>query len=134
MGARWPFQPGQQCGLRCGRFEHQLIADLLELLEVNLIGAVVTTKAFIPLLRQGKGRIINIGLISGLKVRPARSRVATAPRSLPWRRSATLCGWNCDRGESRVSVVEPGNIETPIWQKGLEAGDKMLAAWPPRAF
>ena len=68
MGARGLFSLVNNAGYGLAApIEYQPIADLRQLLEVNLIGAVAVTKAFIPLLRQGKGRIINIGSISGLE-------------------------------------------------------------------
>jgi NAD(P)-dependent dehydrogenase (short-subunit alcohol dehydrogenase family) len=30
----------------------------------------------------------------------------------------------------KVSVIEPGNINTPIWQKGIEWGQDMIAKLP----
>jgi NAD(P)-dependent dehydrogenase (short-subunit alcohol dehydrogenase family) len=33
-----------------------------------------------------------------------------------------------------VSVVEPGAIRTPIWDKGLESARERTGRWPPRAL
>ena len=39
-------------------------------LEVNLIGQVAVTQAFVPMLRQAKGRIVNMSSISGRVASP----------------------------------------------------------------
>ena len=50
--------------------EFQPLADFRRQLEVNLIGHVAMTQAFLPLIRRGKGRIVNIGSVGGLLVLP----------------------------------------------------------------
>ncbi|WP_052128972.1 SDR family NAD(P)-dependent oxidoreductase [Neosynechococcus sphagnicola] len=39
--------------------------DLRRQFEVNVIGQVMVTQAFLPLIRQSRGRIINIGSVGG---------------------------------------------------------------------
>ena len=46
------------------------IEEIRKLMEVNVIGLFAVTKAMIPLLRKGKGRIINIGSSSSLMAFP----------------------------------------------------------------
>ena len=41
------------------------------LLNVNLIGQIAVTQAFLPLIRKGKGRIVNIGSIGGIQPFPS---------------------------------------------------------------
>ena len=40
--------------------------DILRVLAVNFLGPVNVCKAFLPLLRQGKGRLVNIASNSGM--------------------------------------------------------------------
>lgn len=40
-------------------------ADLRQQFDVNVIGQIAVTQAFLGLVRQGKGRIINLGSMSG---------------------------------------------------------------------
>jgi NAD(P)-dependent dehydrogenase (short-subunit alcohol dehydrogenase family) len=84
-------------------------------LEVNVIGQVAVTRAMIPLLRRGHGRIVFMGSMFG--------RVAT-PFIAPYSASkfALEAIGESLREELRpwdiaVSVVEPGVIRTPIWEK-----------------
>jgi NAD(P)-dependent dehydrogenase (short-subunit alcohol dehydrogenase family) len=48
-----------------GPLEFLPLDDLRSQMEVNVIGQVAVTQSFLPLLRKGKGRIVNIGSIGG---------------------------------------------------------------------
>ncbi len=48
-----------------GPLEYLSIEELRWQFEVNVIGQVAITQAFLPMIRQTKGRIINIGSVSG---------------------------------------------------------------------
>lgn len=94
------------------------IEDLREQLEVNLIGSVATTQAFLPLLRRASGRIVNMGSISGRIAAPvmgpyAISKFAVRAFSDSLRRELQQWGMS-------VSLVEPGAIATPIWKKATQ--------------
>lgn len=86
-----------------------------KLLEVNLIGAVSVTKNFIPLVRKTKGRIVNISSISGRIALPfvgfyAASKFGLEAVSDSLR--VELRPWKIP-----VSLIEPGDVATPIWEK-----------------
>ena len=87
-------------------------------LEINVIGQVAVTQAFLPHLRRAKGRIVNIGSISGRIAMPmigpyAISKFGLEAFSDSLRRE--LRPWGIG-----VSLVEPGAIATPIWQKSID--------------
>jgi NAD(P)-dependent dehydrogenase (short-subunit alcohol dehydrogenase family) len=101
-----------------GALEFIPLDDLREQLEVNLIGQVATTQAFLPLLRRASGRIVNIGSISGRSASPmlgpyAMSKFALRAFNDSLRRE--LHSWGM-----QVSLVEPGAIATPIWEKAKD--------------
>src|SRR5439155_3574156 len=48
-----------------GPLEFIPIEELRKQLEVNVIGQIAVTQVFLPLLRKGHGRIVNMGSISG---------------------------------------------------------------------
>ena len=92
------------------------IAALRHQLEVNSIAPVAVTQAFLPLLRRARGRVVNVSSING--------RVAS-PFSGPYCMSkfALEAFTDCLRQEladwgMHVAVVEPGAIDTAIWDKG----------------
>jgi len=89
--------------------------DLRHILDVNVVGQVAVTQAFLPLLRAARGRILFIGSVGG--------RVAF-PYAGPYHASKFALEAVADsmRAELRpqgvsVSLLEPGPIATPIWAK-----------------
>jgi NAD(P)-dependent dehydrogenase (short-subunit alcohol dehydrogenase family) len=99
-------------------------------LEVNVIGQIAVTQAFLPLIRQGRGRIINIGSPSGFFAPPflgpyAATKFAMEAFTDALRREVR--SWGIE-----VSLVEPGAVETPIWDKSLEGANRMEAELPAR--
>ncbi len=111
--------------------EHQPIDDFRRQIEVNLIGQVAVTQAFIPLLRAARGRIVNMSSIGGKVAVPllgayAASKFGLKGFSDTLRRE--LRPWGIE-----VAVIEPGTIATPIWDKGLASGDELTAAMPAEA-
>ena len=105
-------------------------SELLRLqLEINVIGLHAVTVAMLPLLRRAKGRIVHLGSIAG--------RVAS-PFIGPYTASkhAVEGLTDCLRLElapegMHVAVIEPGQVRTPIWDKGLasfaRAGERIPA-------
>jgi NAD(P)-dependent dehydrogenase (short-subunit alcohol dehydrogenase family) len=100
---------------------HQPIADFRYQMEVNLVGALIVTQAFIPLLgsdpalRGNPGRIINISSVGGKNGAPflgayAASKHALEGLSESLRRELMLYGID-------VIIIGPGSVATPIWDK-----------------
>jgi NAD(P)-dependent dehydrogenase (short-subunit alcohol dehydrogenase family) len=94
------------------------IGALRHQLEVNTIAPAAVTQAFLPLLRRVRGRVVNVSSVNG--------RVAS-PFSGPYCMSkfALEAFTDCLRQEladwgMHVVVIEPGAIETPMWDKGRE--------------
>lgn len=98
-----------------GPIEFLDVDQLRKAFEVNFFGAVAVTQALIPLLRRGRGRIVNISSVSGLVAAPFLSPYSTGKFALEAFSDALrleLSPWKI-----RVAVVEPGAIDTPIWDK-----------------
>jgi NAD(P)-dependent dehydrogenase (short-subunit alcohol dehydrogenase family) len=100
-------------------------------LEVNVVGQVAVIQAFMPLLRRGRGRIVNIGSIGGRVALPfvapyAASKFALEAITDSLRRELMPSG-------IEVSIVSPGGVSTEIWDRGLKAADDIRAKLPPRA-
>ncbi len=99
--------------------------------EVNVVGVLAVTQALLPLLRTGPGRIVNISSVSGRLASPfvgpyCASKFALEALSDSLR--VELNPWRIP-----VSVVEPGVINTPIWQKSLAANASVLDEMPPES-
>ncbi|MDP3936793.1 MAG: SDR family NAD(P)-dependent oxidoreductase [Deltaproteobacteria bacterium] len=100
--------------------------------EVNFFGFVAVTQTFLPLLRKARGRIVNISSIGGRVASPfigpyAASKYAMEGASDALRRELRGTG-------VQVSLIEPGAIATPIWEKGQKAGNESLAALSEEAL
>jgi NAD(P)-dependent dehydrogenase (short-subunit alcohol dehydrogenase family) len=94
---------------------------LRNVLEVNLVGQVAVTQAFLPLIREAPGTIVFIASIGGRIASPFMSPYNTskfAVEALGESLRQELAPWNID-----VVVIEPGSIDTPIWSKGAETID-----------
>jgi NAD(P)-dependent dehydrogenase (short-subunit alcohol dehydrogenase family) len=100
-------------------------------LEVNVIGQVAVTQAFLPALRRAKGRIVNISSVGGRVAVPLlspynASKFAIEGLSDSLRRELRPLG-------VQVALVEPGAIATEIWRKGTATAADLLADAPPEA-
>jgi len=111
-----------------GPLEILPIQDIQRLLEVNVIGVLAVTKAFLPLLRQSRGRIINMGSTSGLLALPCLSTYAASKFAL----EAITDSLRVELSPFGISVIiiEAGNVETPIWEKGVAVTDKITDDTP----
>jgi len=114
-----------------GPIEFMPLEELRRTLEVNLIGQVAVTQAFIPLIRKGKGTIVFIASIGGRVASPFMSPYNTskfAVEALGESLRHELTPWDID-----VAVVEPGSIDTDIWAKGNEQLREQLGEMPEDA-
>jgi NAD(P)-dependent dehydrogenase (short-subunit alcohol dehydrogenase family) len=105
------------------RFRHQL--------EVNLIGQMAVTQAFIPALRRGGGRIVNVSSIGGRVALPLVSAYNASKFGLEGL-SDSLRRELRSQGVD-VILIEPGGVKTPIWNKAQDLADDMLEDMPPDA-
>eukprot|EP01147_Barroeca_monosierra_P005175 gene5175-7020_t len=83
--------------------------------EVNVFGTIAVTQAFLPMLRESKGRIVNIGSIAGLIAMPGSSIYSATKFALEGL-TDSLRREMADFGVS-VSMVEPGYVATAIVSK-----------------
>jgi len=111
--------------VRPGPLEFQPLDDFRRQLEVNLFGHLAVTQAFLPLVRKGQGRIVNVGSIGGRLVLPlhgAYSASKFAMEALSDALRLELRQWSI-----HVSLVDPGGSDTAIFGKTLKAIDEMKA-------
>ena len=115
-----------------GPLEFLAPEDLRQQLEVNVIGQIVVTQAFLPLIRKGKGRIVNIGSIAGKMATPflgPYSASKFAMEALTDSLRQELRPWGI-----RVAIVEPGSIATPIWKKSQAMAEELERNLPEEAM
>jgi NAD(P)-dependent dehydrogenase (short-subunit alcohol dehydrogenase family) len=111
-----------------GPLETLPIEDLRRQLEVNLVAQVAVTQAMLPLIRRASGRIVFVSSIGG--------RIAL-PFGGPYHASkyGIEAVADCMRQELRpwridVAAIEPGSIDTPIWETGERIADEIAARTP----
>jgi len=100
--------------------------------EVNVFGLIAVTQALLPLLRRARGRIVNIGSIAGRVTTPLMSPYCASKHAVEAVTDALrleLAPWGM-----QVSVIEPGVVATPIWEKGTAQMREGLASMPPEAL
>jgi NAD(P)-dependent dehydrogenase (short-subunit alcohol dehydrogenase family) len=100
-------------------------------LEVNLVGQLAVTQAFLPALRAGRGRIVNVSSIGGRFALPLAGAYNASKFGLEGV-SDSLRRELLSQGVD-VVVIEPGGVKTPIWRKGDALATEMLADMPPEA-
>jgi len=109
----------------------QPVEEIRAVWEVNVLGAVIVSQAFIPLLGAdaaltgGPGRIVNITSVAGKLAPPfvgdyAMSKHALEAFTDSLRRELMLYGID-------VIAIGPGAVLTPIWDKA-EKGDETVYA------
>ncbi|CAJ1405660.1 unnamed protein product [Effrenium voratum] len=99
--------------------ELEEIEAVRQLYEVNVFGVLRVTQAFVDLLRQSEGRIVNIGSIAALlphKGSSSYSGSKAALDSITDSLRMELSPWNIS-----VSMIQPGYVRTPFAEKQLEA-------------
>lgn len=108
-----------------GPLAHQPVDEIRRVFEVNALGAVTVSQAFIPLLGAdaaltgGPGRIINITSVAGKFAPPflgdyAMSKHALEAFTESLRRELAIYGID-------VIAIGPGAVATPIWDKAESA-------------
>jgi NAD(P)-dependent dehydrogenase (short-subunit alcohol dehydrogenase family) len=114
-----------------GPLEFVPIDELRRQLEVNVVGQVAVTQAFLEQIRRAAGRVVHIGSIGGRLATPFVGPYSASKHAMEAITDAMrfeLAPWGIG-----VSIVEPGSIATPIWDKGQVAADEMLKRLPERA-
>lgn len=94
------------------------LSDLRRQLEVNVIGQVAVTQAFLPLIRQARGRIVNMGSIAGRSTIPLMGAYSASKFALEAITDALRL--EVQQWGIQVSIIEPGAITTPIWAKSAD--------------
>ncbi|XP_076072648.1 17-beta-hydroxysteroid dehydrogenase type 6-like [Mytilus galloprovincialis] len=88
------------------------VEQFQQLLDVNVLGVVRVTKATLPLLRQGGGRVINVASLAGRFTVPAFAAYSMSKKAC----IAFSDGLRQEMAKFgvRVITVEPGLYKTPI--------------------
>ena len=99
-------------------------AELRQMIEVNLLGAITATEVFLDQLRDGGGDLVNISSVAGRTARPGNAGYAATK----W----GLNGWSESlrqelQPDVRVIVIEPGAVATELTDHITHAETKASA-------
>jgi NAD(P)-dependent dehydrogenase (short-subunit alcohol dehydrogenase family) len=111
-----------------GPLETIPIEDFRRQVEINLTGHVAVTQALLPQIRKGGGRVVFISSIGGRIAFPLTGAYHAAKFGIEavgdvFRQE--LRPWGI-----HVSIVEPGSIDTPIWERGEQTADEIGSRSP----
>jgi NAD(P)-dependent dehydrogenase (short-subunit alcohol dehydrogenase family) len=115
-----------------GPLEFLPVDEVRRELEVNVLGQVAVTQAFLPLLRQARGRIVNIGSVSGRVAFPLLGPYCASKFALEALTASLrmeLAPWGIE-----VSIIAPAGIATPLWHKALQQGEELARQIPEEAL
>jgi NADP-dependent 3-hydroxy acid dehydrogenase YdfG len=103
-------------------------SEIKQLMDVNVLGLLAVTQAFLPMLRQSQGRIINISSGHGLLAVPDKSVYAAskfAVQAITDSLRVELCPFDVS-----VSSIVVGKVDTTVLGKIIADRDKMIEAAP----
>lgn len=100
---------------RAGAIEDLSMDSIREILEINLLGPVQLTRALLPDLRAGRGRVVHVGSGEGFLATPLNAPYCMAKHAL----EAFSDSLRLELAASKipVCVVSPGQTETAILEK-----------------
>jgi len=112
-----------------GPLELLPLAEVRTQFEVNVIGALAVTQVLLPSLRLARGRIVNISSIAGVAATPFLGAYCGSKFALEAMSDALrleLAPWGI-----AVSLVEPGAIQSQIWQRATMSATRTLGEVAP---
>lgn len=101
-----------------GPMEFLPIEKLRHQLEINVIGQVRVTQTFLPLVRKAHGRIVNISSIAGFTAFPFKGAYSASKHA--FEAVSDSLRRELKQWDIQVSLVQPGIVKTPIWNRSLE--------------
>ena len=115
-----------------GPLEFLPVDELRRIFEINVFGAMELAQAFLAQLRSSRGRLVFVGSISGRLAVPFVAPYSASKFAL--RAFADALRVELGPAGIGVSLVEPSAVKTPIWNKGRESREALLALLPPQAM
>lgn len=114
-----------------GPLEILPIEEFRAQLEVNTVGPLAVAQSFLPQLHKARGRLVNVTSINGRIVSPFNGAYAASKFALEAVSDALrmeLRHWGI-----RVIVIEPGAVETPIWETAKARAKENVARMQGKA-
>jgi len=111
-----------------GPIEYVTEEDWRWVFDVNLFAVVALTKAATPLLRAGQGRVVHIGSIGGRLASPGLGPYSASKHAVEALAESQRHEFKLSKTPITVSLVEPGEVKTAIWDKADTSADDVERA------
>lgn len=111
-----------------GPLEFFPIDELRRQFEINIVGPLAVTQAFLPLIRRGRGRIVLVGSISSRRASPIAGPYNASKFALEALADALRLELRPEK--LHVALIQPGAIATPIFAKVSAYGNDMVRHLP----
>jgi NAD(P)-dependent dehydrogenase (short-subunit alcohol dehydrogenase family) len=113
-----------------GALEYLPVDEVRRQFEVNVFGQLAVTQELLPEIRAGGGRIVFMSSIAG--------RAPSLPFIGPYSASKWALETFADAlriellpWKIHVALIEPGSIDTPVWEKGDTSFSGIVESLPP---
>ncbi len=106
-----------------GPLEFLPLAELRRQFEVNVFGVIAVTQAMLPLLRRTRGRIVIVGSVAGRNALPLLGPYCASKHAI----EALAPSLRMELAASgiHVTLVEPGSIRTPLWERSIRSSEEL---------
>jgi NAD(P)-dependent dehydrogenase (short-subunit alcohol dehydrogenase family) len=103
--------------------------ELARQFEVNVVGQIAVTQAFLPALRRGGGRVINIGGGAGRMALPLYGPLSASKAALD--SLSDVLRMELKHQGVKVVYIEPGAVATDFFPRGAQAAERAGYAGTP---
>jgi NAD(P)-dependent dehydrogenase (short-subunit alcohol dehydrogenase family) len=101
--------------------------DMSRQFAVNVLAQVAVTQAMLPALRRARGRIVFVSSVGGRVAMAFTAPYAASKHAIEAIGDALRI--ELANSNVQVTLIEPGSVATPIWQKGREEAERLTV--PP---
>ncbi len=109
--------------------EYVPMNEVRKVYESNVFGLLAVTQAFLPLLRQARGRIVNVGSIAALMVTPFHGTYSSAKLAVHGITNALRL--EVKPFGIQVSLIVYGGVQTAIWDSTAKRIAEIKNHLPP---
>jgi NAD(P)-dependent dehydrogenase (short-subunit alcohol dehydrogenase family) len=109
-----------------GPVEYVSEEDWRWVFDVNLFGVVALSKAAMPLLRAGTGRIVHVGSVGGRIASAGLAPYSASKHAVEALAESQRIELARLKPPLHVSLIEPGEVKTAIWDKGDASADDLV--------